>query len=265
MSRFRLLLPSLGFALPLLLPFTLQAQAAPPTPATTEATAAAGMGRLIGTVVEPNGTPVGGAEVLVFGPELTVRANERGVFRTADLAAGDYMVAVRQIGFGPAIFSVTVEAGEPTELKVELERAPVRLETLEVTALGGRYTEMARRLRERRSTIIASDRLHRFATLQQALDFFLPVRFTSVGQRGCLFRAVNGNNPATVAEARESGSNTGPIIPIGTSSDDPGLLTPTIPNLQVSDIIAVEFIPPEFVPAAFPGVRPGCGVLQIWM
>lgn len=222
-------------------------------------------GRVVGTVAEANGAPVAGAEVFVFGPEITVRANERGAFRTPVIAAGDYMVAVRQIGYSPAIFSLTVRAGEPTEVKVELARAPVQLETLEVTALGGRYTEMATRLRERRSTIIASDRLHRYASLEQALDFFLPVRFSSVGQRGCLFRAVNGNNPATVGAARESNSNVGPIIPVGTNSNDPRDLTPAIPNLQVSDIIAVEFIPPEFVPSAFPGVRPGCGVLQIWM
>lgn len=248
----------------------LRAQAAGGKPATA----------LSGTVVGEKSGALADADVLVLGPERKARTSPTGAFRIDGLATGDYMVLVRRIGYAPALFSVTVAPKGDNQIRVELEASATSLPELTVTGTG-RFADMARRLREGHSLVLSSDRVARFSSVRAALDLEVPVRFMSGASdqtgRGCLVYMINGGMPGAGAELNQIGETLA-LRPSGPTSFGysqatleyrrPGsaLVPTTEPSrIPTSALTAVEFIPPEFVPADYPQVRPGCAVVQLWL
>ena len=91
-----------------------------------------------GTVLDPTGTPVPGAEVILrpsAGTAQRTITDATGGFRFAVLAAGTYVVEVVRGGFVAASVRVRARSRSPAPLRIELKLASVRQEiTVEANA-----------------------------------------------------------------------------------------------------------------------------------
>jgi EmrB/QacA subfamily drug resistance transporter len=105
-----------------------------------------GAGRLAGTVVTADGTPVRDASVTltnVHGEVVaTTRSGREGGYVITELVAGEYTLAASAPAFRPAALPVTVQASRETRQDVELAGGAVLRGT--VRAGGGRPVEDAR-------------------------------------------------------------------------------------------------------------------------
>ncbi|MGY1579454.1 MFS transporter [Streptomyces sp. MN13] len=105
-----------------------------------------GAGRLAGTVVTADGTPVRDATVTltnVHGEVVaSTRSGREGGYVITDLVAGEYTLAASAPAFRPAALPVTVQASRETRQDVELAGGAVLRGT--VRAGGGRPVEDAR-------------------------------------------------------------------------------------------------------------------------
>ncbi len=89
--------------------------------------AAAQPGKIVGVVVDPNGTPQMGATVLIISEQaanvssLQLLTNDRGLFATEGLASGFYSIRATLAGFLPAVEQhIHVKDQTITQLSVEL-------------------------------------------------------------------------------------------------------------------------------------------------
>ncbi|KUN03468.1 MFS transporter [Streptomyces yokosukanensis] len=105
-----------------------------------------GAGRLAGSVVTADGTPVRDATVTltnVHGEVVaTTRSGREGGYVITELVAGEYTLAASAPAFRPAALPVTVQAARETRQNVELAGGAVLKGT--VRASGGRPVEDAR-------------------------------------------------------------------------------------------------------------------------
>ena len=100
--------------------------------------AAQGIVSIRGTVTEgATGRPVAGATVLLVERNLRVQTDAIGGYQFRGVAAGQYTVTVRTIGFSPATRKVTVGADAPAVADFPLERAVIRLDEVVVTGTAG--------------------------------------------------------------------------------------------------------------------------------
>jgi hypothetical protein len=93
-------------------------------------------GRIDGTVVDPTGAAIPGAEASVTnvatGQPFKATTNERGEWTLPSMAAGEYKVVITKSGFKSGVVpSVTVSAGVPASVNVKLELGAAA-ETVEV-------------------------------------------------------------------------------------------------------------------------------------
>ncbi|MYZ14229.1 DHA2 family efflux MFS transporter permease subunit [Streptomyces sp. SID337] len=105
-----------------------------------------GAGRLAGTVVTADGTPVRDAAVTLTDVRgevvATTRSGREGGYVITELVAGEYTLAASAPAFRPAALPVTVQASRETRQDVELAGGAVLRGT--VRAGGGRPVEDAR-------------------------------------------------------------------------------------------------------------------------
>ncbi|AZM58036.1 MFS transporter [Streptomyces sp. WAC 01529] len=105
-----------------------------------------GAGRLAGTVVTADGTPVGNAAVTLTDVRgevvASTRSGREGGYVMTDLVAGEYTLAASAPAYRPAALPVTVQASRETRQDVELAGGAVLRGT--VRAGGGRAVEDAR-------------------------------------------------------------------------------------------------------------------------
>ncbi|MDA2928975.1 TonB-dependent receptor [Acidobacteria bacterium AH-259-O06] len=130
-------------------------------------------GKIEGTITAPDGHPVAGAPVNVFGQpndiELRGRSDAGGHFRFSDLPPGTYQIHVVLEGFKRLTQAVEVRAGEATQVSLTLVLAPLT-ETITVTAtrseqkLGdvpSQVSVLTRREIERSAALTVDDLLRR--------------------------------------------------------------------------------------------------------
>jgi iron complex outermembrane receptor protein len=99
------------------------------------AAAAAQTGRIAGTVTDPSSAPVVSAQVSIPATRQGATTDERGRYVIVNVAPGTYEVRVQRIGQRPTtIPSVVVRAGEETRVDATLERAPLELAGVTVSA-----------------------------------------------------------------------------------------------------------------------------------
>ncbi|WP_233521617.1 MFS transporter [Streptomyces triticagri] len=105
-----------------------------------------GAGRLAGTVVTADGTPVRDATVTLTDVRgevvTTARSGREGGYVMAELVAGEYTLAASAPAFRPAALPVSVQASRETRQDIELAGGAVLRGT--VRASGGRPVEDAR-------------------------------------------------------------------------------------------------------------------------
>ncbi len=95
-------------------------------------------GQIAGTVYDPSGKAIPGAEVTVTNPAnnftQTLKASGTGGYVFSDLQSGTYTVSVTAVGFAKIVFdSVVVQVAQTTDLPVHMNVGPVS-QTVTVTA-----------------------------------------------------------------------------------------------------------------------------------
>lgn len=105
------------------------------TPRARRATRGTPRETLSGSVVDPDGTPIEGARVLVVELDRAVRTNDAGRFSIPGIASGTYTLEVRRIGYRTEV--LTVDLPGSGAVRVVLESAPFPLEPLNVTVARG--------------------------------------------------------------------------------------------------------------------------------
>lgn len=95
-----------------------------------------------GRVLDENGTPVPGAEIVV-GMTVRAYADTAGAYRVAGLPAGHVTVTARRLGFQP--HAVTLDIGDGIERAIDFELSPIPL-AFDTVAVTGRNTPRNPRL-----------------------------------------------------------------------------------------------------------------------
>lgn len=109
---------------------------------------ARGTARLYGTVRDPDGNPVAGAQVRILGTAKNMRANDRGGYSFAELPAGTQELEVRQFGYGIARGPVELRNGQQSRLDVQLQKVASLDARHVVASRAERYPEFEQRRRE---------------------------------------------------------------------------------------------------------------------
>lgn len=78
-------------------------------------------GAIAGTVADPTGALLKGAEISVQSPALTTSTNEEGRFYINDLAPGTYKLTITYVGLSPYTSTVTVSAGQTATLHAAMQ------------------------------------------------------------------------------------------------------------------------------------------------
>lgn len=94
-------------------------------------------GSIQGTVLDATSLrPLVGAQVFVPNTSIGTLTNQSGRFLLLNVPAGQHQLRTALIGYGQQDVTVSVAAGEATELSIELESTAVSLDGVVVTALG---------------------------------------------------------------------------------------------------------------------------------
>ncbi|HET7038809.1 MAG TPA: TonB-dependent receptor [Gemmatimonadales bacterium] len=82
------------------------------------------VGKVEGTVNDPNGQPVAGAQILILGTSLGATTNDAGYYFINNVPAGVYTLRSQFIGFSPAeVRGVRVLADQTATVNFDLQRA----------------------------------------------------------------------------------------------------------------------------------------------
>ena len=102
-------------------------------PSTAQAQAGAQTGSVSGRVVDDQGAPLAGAQVMVGGTSIETSTRSNGEYTLPRVPAGTHSLQGRLLGFRPQTASVTVTAGQNTSQDFTLRRDPLQLQTMVVT------------------------------------------------------------------------------------------------------------------------------------
>jgi hypothetical protein len=157
-----------------LLPATLGAQ----EPA---APAAAGTGRITGTVTTDAGQPIAGAQVTIPNTTLGALTGTDGRFTIPGVAPGSYQLRVQRIGYAPRTQPVSVAAGQASAVTFQVASVAAALDA--VVTVG--YTNQERRDISGAVSSVTDEALQarQTATVQEALRGRIPgVQIASSGE-----------------------------------------------------------------------------------
>ena len=90
-------------------------------------------GSIAGTVVDDQGTPLGGAQVAVPGTTIGTQTRSNGEYVLPRVPAGSHSLQARLLGYRPESAPVEVGAGRRTIHNFTLRRDPLQLQTMVVT------------------------------------------------------------------------------------------------------------------------------------
>ncbi|HEV8176728.1 MAG TPA: TonB-dependent receptor, partial [Gemmatimonadales bacterium] len=90
-------------------------------------------GSISGTVVDDQGTPLGGAQVAIPGTTMGTQTRSNGEYVLPRVPAGTYSLQGRLLGYRPESAPVDVGAGRRTIHNFTLRRDPLQLQTMVVT------------------------------------------------------------------------------------------------------------------------------------
>ena len=93
-----------------------------------------GRASVAGFVLDPDGLPLVGAIVAVTSTAATARTGSRGEFTLAELPSGTQELAVRSVGFDPAVLPIELTTRATQSVTVRLQRAPPSLPPVVVSS-----------------------------------------------------------------------------------------------------------------------------------
>ena len=119
-------------------------------------------GTLTGRVVDEGNLPLPGATLLLNGEGITV-TNQDGRYNLLNLPAGGHQLTTTYIGFADNTQTITITAGETTELDVRLQPGIVLAEVAVISQLRGQSRALSQQQAAVNITnVIAADQIGRF-------------------------------------------------------------------------------------------------------
>lgn len=94
-------------------------------------------GSLVGQVVDTEGEPLPGANVVVKGKQIGGTTNQNGRYRLSNLPAGEHTVTASFIGYSKVDTTVTVKAGKTVQQTFELQSKTVQAQQVVVQGQRG--------------------------------------------------------------------------------------------------------------------------------
>jgi TonB family protein len=248
-----------GLAAPLVLPGAPRALSAQETPAppTPEKPSPLLRGSIAGTVLDPDGSPLAGAQLQVIGLLGRGSTGSDGTFLLAGIPTGPRMLRIRRLGFQPESVSVEVTPGGEARVDVRLEPIAQRMEAVVVEARERPvYRGRMARFWERRDRGVGT-----FFTAED-IDRRNPMQVTD------LLRMVPGVQ--LVPQGYEQmiyfrGMRCAPLIWLDGAPASAGYLNPD--NFAPNSLAGIEvYSGPAQVPAELMWVRGAgsCGVIALW-
>jgi TonB-dependent receptor len=109
---------------------------------TKQSLAQAAAGAIAGTVTDPSGAVLKGAQVSIPAQDLNVVSDEQGLFVIKGLAPGNYALRITYVGFAPfEKETVTVDAGKTTNVAAQLKVGSTNQEVLVTAPRAGAEAE----------------------------------------------------------------------------------------------------------------------------
>ena len=219
-----------------------------------------GSARLTGVVRNEQGQPLGGAQVMVWGSDITGSTGDDGRFSLSELPAGTQALETRYVGYAPRRVTVDLASGETRSVTVTLDQRADVLEQVTVFGKAKRGRGDFTGFFQRRQNGIG-----RFYT-RADIDRMHPYQFTDILRRVPGIKIVPSSNfDYTILSSRATGSMTGgacqPSIYIDGARlvDDTAIDGFLLPNAIVG--IEVYAGPSEAPPQYSYG---NCGSILIW-
>jgi len=231
-------------------------------------------------IVDGSNKPVPVAEVRIPAQNLVTHSDSSGAFRFAAVAAGNFDITVRKLGFAPLSTLMTFVTGDSVDVDLLLDVVRTRLPEVAVTAAAAMLGQLAEFEARRASG------LGHFVTPDQ-LEKADGSRLSELLSRAGGARVVQGNtNAAWVSGSRGVSSRLAPAMNEmdRRKGAKPGLCYSAIVldgsfvyqglsgeslfdvnSLNVQDLAGVEvYSGPATMPAKYNGTRVTCGLVVIW-
>jgi hypothetical protein len=238
--------------------------------------------RIVGTVVEPDGRPVAGAELVlsdtIAGLTMSTTADSQGRFEIPFTRGGSFEISAERMGYSRVLSALACFDGEELLVQIVLSVSPVEITGLDITArpvpaaaeLNFRGFE-ARRAHQPGFFIAEDEIVRRSPTRMTDLVGRAPgatvlrlggraVDVTLVRGQGSSFRGLGTCLPSIYLDGlrvREGGPQEGDIRKA----------TFTLLNdlIQPEEVTGIEvYTGLGGLPAVFRGTGASCGVVAIW-
>ena len=231
------------------------------------ALAAQNTGSISGTVTDAgNGQPLNGVRVLVAGTALQGTTDLRGIYRIANVPAGEVRLSVRRIAYKAAEKIFTLAAGQESTQNFALTGSAVTLEEVVVTGTAGDQKRKAQGAQV--SEISVSDVLSNapVRTFEQVLQSRSPGvsvtlasgtsgAFSSIRIRGGASISLS-NEPLIYVDGIQIASGSGNTFGVG------GQATGRLSELNPQDFESVEIVKGPAAATLY-GANASAGVIQI--
>ena len=221
-----------------------------------------------GQVLSASGVPLGGAVVRIIQTGETARTDATGWYRWPGARTGRWDVAVRAIGYQPAVFSIAVSNGALTPETVRLEPAVQLLDSITVRTVPTPTARLAgferRRLTGLGRYFGEADIARTGALRVSSLLRMLPAGVRVQDSFGIPL-AVSNRGPKLVEDGGQFY-----VVPCVLRTAVDGMIQPWGTTLDVVDpteIVGIEvYLGASSLPAEFASGRRDqlCGLIAIW-
>ncbi|MBW3534141.1 MAG: TonB-dependent receptor [Gemmatimonadetes bacterium] len=221
-----------------------------------------------------SGQPISGVQVFIETRGIGALSDQNGVYRLAEVPAGEHTVATQRIGFGRTTQTVSVAPGQRVTLNLQLAEQAMELDALVVTGQG---SEISRRRLSTNIDVVSSEDIEASSAtrLDQLLQAELPsvqVRMSS-GQPGAT-SVTRGRGPVSVSRAttpviyvdgvRVDNLNTMAELSLNVSGNRrQGTQTSSIADIPLENIERIEYVPGGAATTLY-GSDAANGVIQIF-
>jgi len=234
-------------------------------------------GSLSGRVLaDSSSQPLVGVEIVLMATERSVRTDAQGAFRITGLRDGGHPVLVRMPGFAAITDTVLITDGTAVTKDYKLTASVAVLDSVRVSAAGGRLSARMRTFERRRAEgfgrfITAAElRKNEDRSLRALLTRLGGLRFAIYESATFAGMARGGNSMNRLAIPWDPNSPRGCWVQVYVDairlySPLSALPAPNLEHYRVADLEAVEFYQGfATTPAELGGANAPCGTLVLW-